>query len=109
MSSTHRQRRREERKFKRIYVRFGGQKAEHRAVAQSISSRGLFLATNGFVFANGSPIVVEITGPTEIWTVAGVVRHALKVPPSMAQFTKPGMGVELVNLPAPCRAYLASL
>jgi hypothetical protein len=37
------------------------------------------------------------------------VRHAIKVHPSMAGFTKPGMGVELTHLPDPCRIYLASL
>ena len=39
----------------------------------------------------------------------GVVRHAFKAPPSLAGFTKPGMGVEFTDVPDPCREYLASL
>lgn len=109
MSPTRPSKRREERKYKRIFVRFGHRAAEHRAVAQQITSKGFFLSTNEAVFATGSPIVVEITGPAETWVVAGVVRHAFKVHPNMARFTKPGMGVELPDLPEACRAYLASL
>ena len=41
--------------------------------------------------------------------VRGVVRHAFKAPPSLAGFTKPGMGVEFIDLPDDCREYLASL
>ena len=53
--------------------------------------------------------MVEIKGPSETWLVAGIVRHAIKVHPSMATFTKPGMGVELTHIPDACRDYLASL
>ena len=53
--------------------------------------------------------MVEIKGPAETWLVAGVVRHAIKVHPSLARFTKPGMGVELTHIPDACRDYLASL
>jgi hypothetical protein len=101
--------RREERKYKRIFVRYGHKQAAHTAIAQQISPNGFFLLTNDVVLANGSPIVVEITGPAEIWLVSGIVRHAIKVHPSMIKFTKPGMGVELTNIPEACRSYLASL
>jgi hypothetical protein len=39
----------------------------------------------------------------------GIVRHAFKAPPSLAGFTKPGMGVEFTEAPEACLAYLASL
>jgi len=101
--------RRNERKFKRIFVRYGRMEIEHKAVAQQISASGFFLSTNENVYANNSPVVVEIKGPSETWLVAGIVRHATKVHPNMALFTKPGMGVELTHIPESCRAYLASL
>ena len=109
MSPEREYQRREERKFKRIFVRFGHAAPEHRAFAQQISTGGFFLQTNEVVYAKGSPIVIEITGPAETWLVAGVVRHAFKVHPTMAQFTRPGMGVELTRVPVACREYLASL
>ena len=109
MSPEGRNKRREERKYKRIFVRFGHKQPEHRAVAQQISASGLFLATNEVVYANSSPVVVEITGPAETWLVAGIVRYAIKVHPSLARFNKPGMGVELTTIPDPCRDYLNSL
>ncbi len=109
MSTEGRQRRRDKRKFKRIFVRYGPKETLHRAVAQQISPSGFFLATNEVVYANNSPLLVEIKGPSETWLVAGIVRHAIKVHPSMAGFTKPGMGVELTHIPDACRDYLASL
>ena len=109
MSAERRHKRREERKFRRISVRYGNKEIEHKAIAQQISTSGLFLLTNEIVYINNSPIVVEITGPSETWVVAGIVRHAIKVHPSMIRFTKPGMGVELMDVPPACRDYLASL
>jgi Tfp pilus assembly protein PilZ len=90
-------------------VRFGHATPEHAAYAQQISTGGLFLSTNQCVLAEGSPIVVEIAGPQETWVVAGIVRHAIKVHPNLSGFTKPGMGVELTNIPDACRTFLASL
>ena len=101
--------RREQRKHKRIYVRYGNPEPRHRAAAQRITTKGFFLATNVPVYAVGSPIAVEIAGPDETWVVRGIVRHAFKVHPSVATFTKPGMGIELTDVPGPCLAYLASL
>ncbi len=109
MNPERKQKRREERKFRRIAVRFGSREIGHRAVAQQISASGLFLSTNEIVYANNSPVVVEIKGPSETWLVSGIVRYAIKVHPSMARFTNPGMGVELTHIPPACRAYLASL
>jgi hypothetical protein len=109
VSPERKHKRREERKFKRISVHYGHKELEHKAVAQQISPSGFFLATNEIVYANNSPVVVEIKGPSETWLVAGIVRHAIKVHPSMARFAKPGMGIELTNLPAACRDYLKAL
>ena len=109
MSAERKYNRREERKYKRIFVRYGHKQTEHKAVAQQISTSGFFLLTNEVVYTHDSPIVVEIKGPSETWLVAGIVRHAIKVPPSLAAFNKPGMGVELTLIPDACRAYLASL
>ena len=101
--------RRAERKFKRLFVRYGHRAPEHHAVAQQISTLGLFLLTNEIVYAKGTPVVVEIAGPAATWVVAGTVRHAMKVHPNLARFTKPGMGIELARVPPACRDYLASL
>ena len=109
MSPERENNRREKRKFKRIFVRYGSNQAEHKAVAQQISASGFFLSTNEVVYTNNSPVVVEIKGPSETWLVVGIVRHAIKVHPSMASFSKPGMGVELTNIPPSCRSYLESL
>jgi hypothetical protein len=109
VSADSKNKRREARKFKRIFVRYGHKQPGLKAVAQQISASGLFLATNEVVYANDSPIVVEITGPGETWLVEGIVRYAIKVHPGLARFTKPGMGVELTTIPDPCRDYLASL
>ena len=109
MSADPKNKRREARKFKRIFVRYGHKQPGHKAVAQQITASGLFLATNEIVYANNSPIVVEITGPAETWLVAGIVRYAIKVHPSLARFNKPGMGVELTLIPDACRDYLASI
>jgi len=109
VSAGRRNNRREERKFKRIFVRYGHKLPEHKAIAQQISVSGFFLSTNEIVYAGNSPIVVEIKGPSETWLVEGIVRHAVKVPPSLVHFHKPGMGVELTLIPDTCRAYLSSL
>jgi len=109
VSAVRKYNRREERKFKRIFVRYGHKQTEHKAVAQQISASGFFLATNEIVYGGNSPIVVEIKGPSETWLVAGIVRYAIKVHPSLARFNKPGMGVELTTIPDACRDYLNSL
>jgi hypothetical protein len=109
VSVARKHKRREERKFKRIVVRYGHRQPEHQAVAQQISTGGLFLATNANVYVSGSPIVVEITGASATWVVPGIVRHAYKVHPSMMHAVRPGMGVELIDAPPACRDYLAAL
>ena len=109
MTLGKRNQRREARKPRRIFVRFGHPEPRHQAVAQRITTKGFFLATNTNVYAVGSTIVVEVRGPAGTWVLRGIVRHAFKAPPSLAGFTKPGMGVEFIDLPDDCRQYLASL
>ena len=109
MNPGHRKQRREPRKHKRLFVLYGHPEPRHQAVAQRITTKGFFLATNVNVYAVGSHVAVEIKGPGETWVLRGIVRHAFKAPPSLAGFTKPGMGVEFTDLPDPCREFLASL
>ena len=109
MTLGERKKRREVRKPRRLFVRYGHPEPSHQAVAQRITTKGFFLSTNGAIYAVGSPIAVEIPGPAETWMLRGVVRHAFKVPQSLAGFTKPGMGVEFTSIPDPCRAFLESL
>jgi hypothetical protein len=101
--------RREERKYKRIFVRYGNPEPLHKAIAMQITPNGFFLATNNAVYATGSPIFIEVKGPTDTWVIQGIVRHAVKVPRSLAGFSRPGMGVEFVQPPDACRDFLAAL
>ena len=109
MTGGGRHNRREERKYKRITVRYGAPEPTHRGTALQISTRGFFVSTNGVIFEKGSPIVIEIKGPDENWIVPAVVRHAYKVHPSFAHVTRPGMGIELLVVAPALRDYLASL
>jgi hypothetical protein len=75
-----RYKRAEARKFRRIAVRFGAEKAEHRAMGIQISRRGMFLPTNHPIYAAGSKLIIEIQGPTGIFTVTATVGHSKKYP-----------------------------
>jgi hypothetical protein len=101
--------RRDERKYKRIFVRYGAEQPEHSATAMQLSPSGLFLSTNAAVYTKGSALVVEIKTPSQTCIVRGVVRHAYKVHPDLARFSRPGMGVELVDPPPVVKDYLALL
>jgi hypothetical protein len=109
VNGRERQRRREARRLRRIPVRYGAKEPSFPAIAMQLSTRGLFLSTNSVVYAQGSAIVVEVRGPAGVWVAGAVVRHAVKVHPNLARFTKPGMGVELLDAPEALRAYLKSL
>jgi hypothetical protein len=104
-----RYKRAEARKFRRIAVRFGAEKAEHRAMGIQISRRGMFLPTNHPIYAAGSKLIIEIQGPKGIFAVAAAVRHSKKVPQEIVQHERPGMGVEFIAPPPELRDYLASL
>ena len=99
----------EERKFKRIALRFGLEQPEYRGMGIQVSTRGLFISTNHPIFVAGSQLMIEIDTPNGRYTVAAIVRHAKKVPPQMVQLDRPGMGVEFIDPPPELRDYLASL
>jgi hypothetical protein len=99
----------EERKFKRIAIRFGLEKPEHRAMGIQISSRGMFIVTNHPIYFTGSKLIIEIQTSNGSFSVEAIVRHSMKVPPQMVQHARPGMGVEFIEAPTELRDYLASL
>ena len=99
----------EERKYKRIPVRFGPETPQFSTQAIQISTRGLFLATNSPIYAPGSKLVVEITTPKGPHIISGVVRHSKKVPPQLVNHERPGMGVEFTSVPEEVREYLSAL
>ena len=92
------QRRRKDRLFKRVPVRFGLEKPEHSASGVQITSQGLFIATNNPVYTSGVKLVLELKVKGTLLTLRGVVRHANKVPPQVAQLMRPGMGVEFFDI-----------
>ncbi len=104
-----RYKRAEERKFKRIALRFGLEKPEYRGVGIQISTHGLFISTNHPIFVTGSRLKIEIDTPDGPLNVTAVVRHAKKVPPQLVQYGRPGMGVEFTDPPPEIRDYLAAL
>jgi hypothetical protein len=99
----------EERKYKRIAVRFGLETPQFSIQAIQISTRGLFLATNSPIYAPGSKVVIEIPTPKGPHIISGVVRHSKKVPPQLLHHERPGMGVEFTCLPEEVREYLSEL
>lgn len=101
--------RREERKYKRLQVRFGARKPTHRAIAIQLSSKGAFLQASRPVFKPGSGIVVEVEIPAGTFTFNAIVRHAKSVPPEFIRFSRSGMGVEFVNPPPEVQQHLKTL
>jgi len=99
----------QERKFKRIPVRFGLETPQFPTLAIQISSRGLFLSTNSPIYAPGTKLVIEIPTSKGSYTISAIVRHAKKVPPQLLYHERPGMGVEFITIPEEVREYLASL
>ena len=101
--------REEERKFRRISIRFGLETPEFRAMGIQISSKGLFISTNHPIFIKGCRLKIEIPSSGGCFRVDAIVRHAKKVPPPMAQLDRPGMGVEFIEPSQELRNFLASL
>lgn len=101
--------RKEERKYKRLQVRFGARKPTHRAIAIQLSSNGAFLQASRPVFKPGSGIVIKFDIPAGTFTVNAIVHHAKSVPPEFIRFSRPGMGVEFVSPPPELQKYLKSL
>lgn len=99
----------EERKYKRISVRFGLETPQFSTQAIQISSRGLFLATNSPIYAPGSKLVIEVPTPKGSYIISGVVRHSKKVPRQLLYQERAGMGVEFTSVPEEVREYLSVL
>lgn len=101
--------RKEERKFKRLEVRYGPGRPSHRALAIQVSASGAFLSARHPIFAAGSRIVVEFSTPAGAVVVPAVVRHAKNLPPGLGSLGRAGMGIELVGPPPELREFLVSL
>jgi hypothetical protein len=102
-------RRAEERKFKRVFLRFGLEAPKHRATGVQISSRGLFIYTIHFIYPPGSKVMIEISTPKGCWIVPAIVRHAKKMPALLMNNERCGMGVNFISPPQELLEYLSSL
>ncbi len=101
--------RKEDRKFKRLDVRYGSEEPHHRCIAVQLSPRGAFLQATRPMYKPGSRIVVEITSPDKAYVINAVVRHIKNIPPQMAVNIRPGMGVEFLSPPPELQGFLDSL
>ena len=102
-------RRKDKRKFKRIKVRYGPEKAGHLAYAIQVSASGAFLTAGRPLFSKGSRLVVEFDTPEGALATAAVVRHVKNLPPQLARFSPTGMGVEFLSPPPELLEYLKTL
>ena len=99
----------EERKFKRILLRFGLEAPEHRATGIQISNRGLFISTSHPIFPPDSKLIIEIFTPNGSLTVQAVVRHAKKMPRLLMSNERSGMGIQFTSPSKELIDYLSSL
>ena len=104
-----RNKRTEERKFRRVLLRFGLEAPEYRATGIQISTQGLFIVTTSPIYAPGSKIMMEISTAKGSYTVPAVVRHAKKLPRLLTSSERSGMGVKFISPPQELIDYLASL
>ena len=102
-------RREEERKFKRVFLRFGLEAPQHRATGIQISARGLFVSTIHFIYPPDTKLMIEISTPKARYTVPAIVRHAKKMPTLLVNNERCGMGVNFISPPQELLDYLASL
>ena len=109
MTAARKSKRNQVRKFKRIEVRYGSGEASHRGFAVQLSLKGAFIAARHPIYEVGSRIVIEFALPEGICSATAVVRHCKSLPPQMARFGKPGMGVELTSAPKELLEYLNNL
>jgi hypothetical protein len=104
-----RNKRTEQRKFRRILLYFGLQAPEYRATGIQISSRGLFISTNYPIYAPGTKIMIETSFSKGSYTVQAIVRHAKKVPRLLTSKERSGMGIEFISPPPELMEYLTSM
>ncbi len=83
---------------KRLFVRFGTEKAERVGFTDDISSDGLFIKSNG-VFPPGTILRIELTLPDQrIIRLVGRVMWSKQVPPSLIRYTKKsGIGIRITE------------
>ncbi len=93
-----RQPRRFERGYKSYRVAYGLKDPEHRAFARRPSPTGLFIATNGVVYALGVEIVMDLEIGGRTYRARGVVKNSLKVDSRMVRIMKPGMGIAFTEM-----------
>ena len=101
--------RKDERKFKRIKVRYGPEKPVHLAYAIQVSVSGVFLVANRPIFVRTSRLLVQFDTPDGLLTTRAIVRHVKNLPPQLARFSPSGMGVEFISPPPELEKYLATL
>ncbi len=88
-----------DRKPKRVMVRYGTRMADKAAFTRNISAAGMFIHTNS-VFKPGSTLQVHLQFPDRKFIMWARVRWAKRVPPQLAGIMAPGMGVQFVD-PSP--------
>lgn len=102
-------RRTEERKFKRVFLRFGLEAPANRATGIQISTQGLFISTIHPLYSPDSKLMIEISTPNGPYTIPAIVRHAKKIPGLLINNERCGMGVKLISPPKELLDFLASL
>ena len=101
--------RNEERKFKRLPVKFGPETPTHAANAIQLTGQGAFLLANRPIYEVGGRIVVQMKTPMGVHIVKAVVRHNRSTPAMLSRTNTNGMGIEFIDLSPELREYLDSL
>jgi hypothetical protein len=99
----------EERKFKRISLRFGLHTPDYQATGIQISGQGLFISTSHPIYPPRSKLVIEIFKPNGSHIVQAVVRHAKKMPRLVMSNERSGMGIQFISPSQELLDYLGSL
>ena len=99
----------EERKFKRISLRFGLNAPGYQATGIQISGQGLFISTSHPIYPPSSKLVIEIFTPNGSQIVQAVVRHAKKMPRLLVSNERSGMGIQFISPSQELLDYLGSL
>jgi hypothetical protein len=99
----------EERKFRRVFLRFGLETPEYRATGIQISTQGLFISTIHPVYPPDTNLMIEISTPNGPYTVPAIVCHAKKIPRLVVSNERCGMGVKFISPPKELLEFLASL
>jgi hypothetical protein len=87
------------RQRRRFPARFGIDAATLRGVVGNLSEQGLYL-TASRVFPPGTVLTIEILADDAPCRLAGVVRWARQLPPTVAQVLPSGMGIRLTSTEA---------